>query len=57
MQVYNINIRKLHFHANLCEVLAANEKQHCCGDLVWADLLYMKSSRVNIYMRADKIFF
>jgi len=57
MQVYNINIRKLHFHANLCEVLAANEKQHCCGDLVWADLLYMKSSRINIYMRADKIFF
>ena len=29
---YNINIRKLHFQANLCEVFAENEKQHYCGD-------------------------
>jgi len=58
MQVYNINIRKLHFQANLCEVFAENKKQHYCGNLGWADLLLMKSSRINIfYMCADKIFF
>ena len=27
MQVYNINIRKLHFQANLCEVFAEDKKQ------------------------------
>jgi len=50
MQVYNINIRKLHFQANLCEVLAEDKKQHYCGDLVlrWADLLFMKSSTIII---------
>jgi len=48
MQVYNINIRKLHFQANLCEVSAEDEKQHYCGVLGWADLLFMKSSRINI---------
>jgi len=43
MQVYNINLRKLHFQANLCEFLAEDKKQHYCGDLVlgWADLLFM----------------
>ena len=46
MQVYNINIRKLHFQTNLCEVFAEDEKQHCFGDLEWADLLFMKSSRI-----------
>jgi len=31
MQVhYNINIRKLYFEANLCEVSAEDEKQHYC---------------------------
>jgi len=48
MQVYNINIRKLHFEANLCEVFAEDEKQRYCGDLGWADLLFMKSSRIII---------
>jgi len=33
VQVYNINIRKLYFQANLCEVFAEDEKQHYCGDL------------------------
>jgi len=45
MQVYNTNIRKLHFQANLCEVSAEDEKQHYCGDVGWADSLFMKSSR------------
>jgi len=48
MQVYNINIRKLHFQANLGEVFAEDKKQHYCGDLGWADLLFMKSSRIII---------
>jgi len=50
MQVYNINIRKLNFQENLCEVLAEDKKQHYCGDLVsgWADLLFMKSGRIII---------
>jgi len=50
MQVYNINLRKLHFQANLCEVFAEDKKQHYCGDLVlrWADLLFMQSSRFII---------
>jgi len=50
MQVYNINIRKLHFQANLCEVVAEDKKQHYCGDLVlgWADLLFMQSSKIII---------
>jgi len=37
MQVYKINIRKLHFQANLCEVFAEDKKQHYYGDLGWAD--------------------
>jgi len=47
MHVYNINIRKLHFQANICEVLAEDKKQHYYEDLDvgWADLLFMKSSR------------
>jgi len=48
MQVYNINIRKSHFQANLCELFAEDEKQHYCGDVGWADLLFMKSSRIII---------
>jgi len=50
MQVYNINIRKLDFQANLCEVLAEDKKQHYYEDLLlgWADLLFMKSSRIII---------
>jgi len=32
------NVRKLHFQANLCEVVAEDKNQHYCGDLilVWA---------------------
>jgi len=43
MQVYNINIRKLHFQANLCEVFSEDKKQHYYRDLVlgWANLLFM----------------
>jgi len=50
MQVYNINIIKLYFQANLCEVFAEDKKQHYCGDLVlvWADLLFLQSSRIII---------
>jgi len=48
MQVYNINIRKLHFQANLCDVFAEDKKQHYCGDLGWAVLLFMKSIRIII---------
>jgi len=48
MQVYNINIRKLYFWANICEVFAEDEKQRCCGDLGWAVLLFMKFSRIRI---------
>ena len=50
MQVYNINLGKSHFQANLCEVFAEDKKQHYCGDLVlgWADLLFMQSSRIII---------
>jgi len=48
VQVYNVNIIKLHFQENLCEVFAEDEKQHYCGDSGWADLLFMKSSRIII---------
>jgi len=50
MQVYNINIRKLHFQENICEVFAEDQKQQHCGDLVlgWADLLFMQSTRIII---------
>ena len=50
MQVYNINIIKLYFQANLCEVFAEDKKQHYCGDLLLglADLLFMQSSRIII---------
>jgi len=32
------NVRKLDFHANLCEAFAEDKKQYDCGDLVleWA---------------------
>jgi len=49
-QVYNANIRKLYFQANLCEVFVEDRKQHYCGDLGWADLLFMKSSRIIILL-------
>jgi len=57
VQVCNINIKKLHFHANLGEVFAEDKKQHYCGDLGWADLLFMKSSRIIIlYVCRQAIF-
>jgi len=48
MQVYNINIRKLHFQESLYEVFAEDKKQHYYGDLGWADLLFTKSRRIII---------
>jgi len=51
VQVYNV--RKLHFQANLCGVLAEDKKQHHCGDLVlgWAVLLCTKSRKIMILYR------
>jgi len=50
MHVHNINLRKLHFQANLCEVFAEDKKQQYCGDFLLgrADLLFMQSSRIII---------
>jgi len=47
MQVYNV--RKLHFQANLCEVLAEDQKQHDRGDFVlgWAVLPKRLSSTTS----------
>jgi len=37
------NVRKLHFQANLCEVLAENKQQHYCGDLVLGWVVLQKT--------------
>jgi len=29
-----LDVKKLHFQANLCEIFAEDQKQHYCGDLV-----------------------
>jgi len=44
------NVRKLHFQENLYKVFTKDKKQYYCEDLVlgWADLLFMKSSRIII---------
>jgi len=44
--VGNHCIKKLHFQTSLCEVFAKDKKQHHCGDLGWAVLLFMKSIRI-----------
>jgi len=50
IQIYSI--RKLRFQENICNVFDEDKKQHYCGDLVlgWAVLLFMKSSRIIVFV-------
>jgi len=41
MQAYNV--RKLHFQANLCQVLAENKQQNNCGHLVLRRVVLQKT--------------
>jgi len=41
IRVYNV--RKLHFHANLCEIFAKDQKQHYCVDLVLGLVVLQKT--------------
>jgi len=41
MHVYNVG--KLHFQANLCEVISEDKQQHYCGDLVLGWVVLQKT--------------